>query len=168
MLRIGIVTGEYPPHKGGVGDFTRELALALAELGHDVHVITHKQARSDPSLKLHPVNGAWNFWSLLQVRQIARSIPLDIVNIQYQAAAYNLGSVSEQQGDLETAVAWFEIAATLDARDPRALAHIANIRLLQGRAEDALAAADAALERYPASKSAQAIRTEALRVLGRP
>jgi glycosyltransferase involved in cell wall biosynthesis len=91
VLRIGIVTGEYPPHQGGVGDFSHEIALALADLGHEVHVITHKKAQPDSRLNLHAAIGNWNFWSLYQVRQIARSIPLDIVNIQYQAAAYNLG-----------------------------------------------------------------------------
>lgn len=91
MLRIGIVTGEYPPHQGGVGDFSHALALALIDLGHAVHVITHPQARSDSAIKVHPLIGSWNFWSLYQVRQIAQSIPLDIVNIQYQAAAYHLG-----------------------------------------------------------------------------
>ena len=25
-MRIGLITGEYPPDQGGVGDYTRELA----------------------------------------------------------------------------------------------------------------------------------------------
>jgi glycosyltransferase involved in cell wall biosynthesis len=90
VLKIGIVTGEYPPHQGGVGDYTREVALALAVLGHEVHVITHVEARADPSIHLHPIIRAWNFPSLHRIRQLARSIPLDIVNIQYQAAAYQM------------------------------------------------------------------------------
>jgi len=39
-MRVGLITGEYPPAQGGVGDFTRELGRALVELGHQVHVIT--------------------------------------------------------------------------------------------------------------------------------
>jgi glycogen synthase len=39
-MRIGLITGEYSPDQGGVGDFTRELGKALAALSHDVHVIT--------------------------------------------------------------------------------------------------------------------------------
>ena len=46
-LKIGIVTGEYPPHQGGVGDFTREIAHALADLGHEVHIVTHINARPE-------------------------------------------------------------------------------------------------------------------------
>jgi glycosyltransferase involved in cell wall biosynthesis len=90
VLKIGIVTGEYPPYQGGVGDYSREVALALAALGHDVHVITHVDARADPSIHLHPIIRAWNFPSLHRIRQLAHSIPLDVVNIQYQAAAYQM------------------------------------------------------------------------------
>ena len=44
-LKIGLVTGEFPPMVGGVGAFTDELAGALFELGHEVHVITDRAAR---------------------------------------------------------------------------------------------------------------------------
>jgi glycosyltransferase involved in cell wall biosynthesis len=90
VLKIGIVTGEYPPHQGGVGDYSREVALALAALGHEVHVIAHVDAHTDPSIHLHPIIRAWNFPSLHRIRQLAHSIPLDIVNLQYQAAAYQM------------------------------------------------------------------------------
>ena len=35
-----IITGEYPPKRGGVGDYTYLLARALAEAGEDVHIWT--------------------------------------------------------------------------------------------------------------------------------
>lgn len=89
-LKIGLVTGEYPPQQGGVGDFSRELALALAAQGHAVHVITHRGATAQPALKLHPIVRSWGFLALMRIANLARSIPLDIVNIQYQAAAYGL------------------------------------------------------------------------------
>ena len=90
MLKIGLVTGEYPPMQGGVGDFSREVALALAALGHQVHVITHRDAKADPSLTLHPTVRSWNIPALFSIRQLARALSLDIVNIQYQAAAYGM------------------------------------------------------------------------------
>ncbi len=105
-LKIGIVTGEYPPHQGGVGDFTREIAHALADLGHEVHVITHINARSEGfreaprseaerakpfgSLTVHPIISSWNFQSLISIRQLAHNLKLDLLNIQYQAAAYGM------------------------------------------------------------------------------
>ena len=39
-MKIGLITGEYPPQQGGVGDFTRELARALIAAGHEAQVIT--------------------------------------------------------------------------------------------------------------------------------
>ena len=47
-MRIGLITGEYPPMQGGVGDFTQELGKGLAALGHDVHVITDKSPVPSP------------------------------------------------------------------------------------------------------------------------
>ncbi len=94
LLKIGIVTGEYPPMQGGVGDFTRELALALAALGHEIHVITSKLPEglepSGSSVTIHSVIPSWNLQSLISIRRLARSLSLDLINIQYQAAAYGM------------------------------------------------------------------------------
>ena len=46
-MKIGLVTGEYPPMEGGVGAFTQELGQALAALGHENHIITGKAARPE-------------------------------------------------------------------------------------------------------------------------
>ena len=89
-LRIGIITGEYPPHQGGVGDFTREIAHALADLGHEVHIITHKDATFSDKIKVHPIIRSWNLQSLIFIRSLARQLKLDLLNIQYQAAAYGM------------------------------------------------------------------------------
>lgn len=90
MLKIGLVTGEYPPHQGGVGDFSREMALALAALGHEIHVISHLRASPTTSVTVHPVVRNWGLQSLASIRKLARSLSLDLLNIQYQAAAYSL------------------------------------------------------------------------------
>lgn len=39
-MKIGLITGEYPPDAGGVGDHTNRLAHALAARGHAVQVVT--------------------------------------------------------------------------------------------------------------------------------
>ena len=39
-VRVLFVTGEFPPMQGGVGDYTRELGLALQDQGCGVHVAT--------------------------------------------------------------------------------------------------------------------------------
>ena len=91
-LRIGLVTGEYPPQPGGVGDYTRALAAALAAQGAEVHVITQQRARGVGPVTLHPVIGRWGWGALLQVRALARRLRLDLLHLQYQTAAYGLSA----------------------------------------------------------------------------
>jgi glycosyltransferase involved in cell wall biosynthesis len=93
-MKLGLVTGEFPPMQGGVGDYTHELARALAALGVEVHVIT--DVRCQPChvsrVTCHAVVRRWSFPALLRIRAITQSLNLQIVNIQYQAAAYGLSA----------------------------------------------------------------------------
>ena len=92
-MRIGIVSGEYPPMQGGVGAFSRELALALGELGSMVEVFTRAQAGSARGERVS-VSGLvaerWGWGTLAQVRRWARDQRLELLNIQFQTAAYDL------------------------------------------------------------------------------
>ena len=91
--------------EGGVGAFTQELARALALAGHDVHIITDVQVRPaeyrkgygdrfDPYdikfAQLHPRVYRWRWNSLATVVDVVVRYDLDVINIQYQAAAYNM------------------------------------------------------------------------------
>ena len=91
-MRIGQVTGEYPPMQGGVGAFTQELGHALSAQGHDVFVYTDRRAAPDPSGALHVTAQArgWGVRTLWRIRRWARAHTLDVVNVQYQAAAYGM------------------------------------------------------------------------------
>jgi glycosyltransferase involved in cell wall biosynthesis len=106
-MRIGFVTGEFPPMEGGVGAFTQELAKALSAAGHEIHIITDRQARpatdqrrvrdllepvSLDFAQLHPVIRHWRWSSVAAIVDIVLRHELDVVNIQYQAAAYNMRS----------------------------------------------------------------------------
>ena len=91
--------------QGGVGAFTQELARALAVDGHEIHIITSREARpatTDRSLtslaepvllpyaQLHPRARRWHWRDINLLADIAERYELDLVNIQYQAAAYNM------------------------------------------------------------------------------
>lgn len=90
-MRIGIVTGEYPPMQGGVGAYTRVLALELARQGQHVHIFSSDAAReADPTLRLTNAIRAWEVSSLRAVRQWAKNEQLDVISLQFQTAAYNL------------------------------------------------------------------------------
>lgn len=111
-MRIGLVTGEYPPMQGGVGAFTRELAHVLDDLGHEIHVMTHREARppmpagerySLQQLRepidvgyahLHAQARRWRWGDVNRIADIVRRYDLDVINIQYQAAAYNMLSAA--------------------------------------------------------------------------
>jgi glycosyltransferase involved in cell wall biosynthesis len=94
-MKLGLITGEYPPQQGGVGDYTRELALALAALDVEVHVICGQQSaisNQQSTTIIHPIIRHWSFPSLLKIRSLAQSLNLSILNLQYQAAAYDLSA----------------------------------------------------------------------------
>jgi glycosyltransferase involved in cell wall biosynthesis len=97
-VQVGFVTGEYPPMQGGVGAFTREVARAMADAGHEVHVFTRAECKdsSEPGINVEGgVEGRWRWRTLRQVddwiKQIqASDIKLDAINIQFQTAAYDM------------------------------------------------------------------------------
>ena len=91
--------------EGGVGAFTQELAKALNEQGHELHIITNRRARPPsqnrrarnllepvtlPFARLHPRIRHWRWSALTTIVDIVLRYELDLVNIQYQAAAYNM------------------------------------------------------------------------------
>ncbi len=93
LMRIGIVTGEYPPMQGGVGDFSRELSKALVALGQEVHILardgSHAEGLPD-DCHLHARVTRWGWSTAGQSRHWVRANRLDLVNLQYQAAAYDM------------------------------------------------------------------------------
>ncbi len=102
-MRIGLITGEYPPDQGGVGDFTAHLASALAAQGNQVHVITTQPdrsalvgTRSKPApqetreVTVHRTLSSWGWRCWRGIAAWADDLGLDVLNVQYQAAAYNM------------------------------------------------------------------------------
>lgn len=94
-MRIGLITGEYPPMQGGVGAFTRELARALVSAGHTPYVLTDQAAEGGAEAGIH-LSAAiqnWNLASLGAVQNWARHAEVEIINLQFQAAAYNMAGL---------------------------------------------------------------------------
>jgi len=92
-IRIGLVTGEYPPLQGGVGDFTRELGRALTQIGHAVVVVTSSPVKGeapDSPLPVERIVPRWTnaCWPILA--EAVRRLRLDVLNIQYEPAAYSM------------------------------------------------------------------------------
>ncbi|CAA9228325.1 MAG: glycosyl transferase, group 1 [uncultured Chloroflexi bacterium] len=110
-MRIGLITGEFPPAIGGVGDHTARLARELTVAGHEVEVLTSAtgeglaanagaagataggsssgEGRGSQPPVLRQVR-RWDGRILVRVPALAGERGWDIVHIQYQPAAYGL------------------------------------------------------------------------------
>ncbi len=87
-MKIGLISGEFPPMPGGVGDFTRRLAENLGEHGHDVQILSRAGSSSD-GLNISALRN-WGPLCLPAMRGWARRHRLDAVNLQFQTAAYDM------------------------------------------------------------------------------
>ncbi len=94
-MRIAMIGGEYPPTEGGVGDFTRQLSLTMLAQGHEVHILTTKSPalpaeQVEDGLVVHRQVASWG-WSIHgTLTRWLRTLAPDVVNIQYQTAAYEM------------------------------------------------------------------------------
>ncbi|HEX2924246.1 MAG TPA: glycosyltransferase family 4 protein, partial [Chloroflexota bacterium] len=94
--RVLMVTGEYPPALGGVGDYTALLCRQLVSAGAAVSVLTGTQtgSPSTPTSTAEPqlfrVIPRWGFTSLESVSCLAAKLECNVVHLQYQAAAYGM------------------------------------------------------------------------------
>ena len=104
-LKIALLTGEYPPMQGGVGAFTQRLAQTLHAQGAEVSIITTQRAwpvtvernwaNRHESIdleygRLFAITRRWEWRDAQAVVDLLMRHPHDILNIQYQPAAYNL------------------------------------------------------------------------------
>jgi len=99
-MRIALLSAEYPPQPGGVGDYTARLGAALVDRGHEIFVFTIINGRlqmidlagSNPNLQSAicnlQSNWGWNSWRAVRTA-LEHSRP-DILHIQYQTGAYGM------------------------------------------------------------------------------
>jgi len=92
MIRWAILTGEYPPTPGGVSDYTRLLATALADTGDEVHVWApgKPEAADDARVTVHRVPDHFGLHSLPRLdADLSRlGCPRVRILVQYVPHAY--------------------------------------------------------------------------------
>ena len=95
-MRVCFLTGEYPPMRGGVGDYTRELALAMQALGVEVGIITSRRAVAEQGAeptggpRVYPAVEDWGYRQWAEIGRALDDFRPDVVHIQYQTAAYGM------------------------------------------------------------------------------
>ena len=87
-----IVTGEYPPQRGGVSDYTRLVAHALAACGDEVHVWAPESSAAalpDPTVQVHRLPGHFGPKALAMLDTALRRLPASArLLVQYVPHAY--------------------------------------------------------------------------------
>jgi glycosyltransferase involved in cell wall biosynthesis len=90
-VNVFLISGEYPPLQGGMGDYTKELGQALAALGTEVHVITSTREESPPGdVQVHSVVQHWGWRCWRPITGLVRRHQPDVLHVQYQTAAYEM------------------------------------------------------------------------------
>jgi glycosyltransferase involved in cell wall biosynthesis len=96
-MRIALLSAEYWPTPGGVGDYTQRLGAALALRGEQVAVWTLREQRLvalDPNDGRNPIaafgsaDWRWNCWPA--ITNAVQRIQPDVLHIQYQTGAYGM------------------------------------------------------------------------------
>jgi polysaccharide biosynthesis protein PslF len=93
-----LLSAEYPPQPGGVGDYTRRLGQSLVRHGHAVFVLTiHERRSTIYELSQHPeptetferrADWGWGCWESV-IAALDRLRP-EVLHIQYQTGAYGM------------------------------------------------------------------------------
>ncbi len=91
-MRIALVTGEYPPMRGGVADYTAIIGDNLAKLGVDVTVLTSRRADDgrDGAVRVDPSVATWSWRCWSDLARHARQFRPDLIHVQYQTGAFDL------------------------------------------------------------------------------
>lgn len=93
-MRIAIITGEYPPQQGGVGDFVRRLSDEMREFGHEIHILTTSErgceVTEEDRLTIHRCIVHWDVVRHQRIVQWIATLDPDVVNIQYQPAMFEM------------------------------------------------------------------------------
>jgi glycosyltransferase involved in cell wall biosynthesis len=93
--KVLVLSGSFPPMLCGVGDSAHELALALANRGVDISLLTDERAETvEPGQGPVSVRAEirnWGLWGTKRIVKTIESIDPDIVHIHYPTKGYGAG-----------------------------------------------------------------------------
>ncbi len=92
MTRWAILTGEYPPQRGGVSDYTRLVARGLVAAGDTVRVFAPRSGddsdTDDPGVEIHRLPGRFGPRSLMVLETRLEEQRVDRILVQYVPHAF--------------------------------------------------------------------------------
>ncbi len=152
-MKVCMITGEYPPMIGGIGDYTAGLVAALP---NETIVLTNRRAAG---LRVESSPG-WGLRHLPFLVRKVKALRPTLAHIQYQAAAFDLGGAVHLLPSLLKPIP--TITTFHDTREPYilpkagGLRHRANVRLARTSAAVVVTNPDdaAALAGYGARRAA--------------
>lgn len=103
-MKVLVISAEYPPIPGGVGDYSCQLVQGLADLGEELCVLTTTERRAGDlsrgsaetswrfpkGQKISYAVPAWNWRAWPTIKRRVQAERPDVVHLQYQAAAYGM------------------------------------------------------------------------------
>jgi|GEM_PF-2499408 len=94
-MNIVLVAPRFPPSYDGVGDHAEHLALAFAEAGHDVIVLTEGTERSrSASYEIRVVGAAWNTGAIRDACRCISAARADLLVIEYTPFLFGASSMA--------------------------------------------------------------------------
>src|SRR5215213_271442 len=97
---VAMISAEYPPRPGGIGDYTRRLGQALVERGQHVLVFTIVDCRFqivdlegaiyNLQSEIYNQQSSWGWRIGRDIRAALHQTRPDILHIQYQTGAYGM------------------------------------------------------------------------------
>ncbi len=120
-----LLSGEYPPARGGVGDYTAQLAAALAAAGDEVHVLAPAPAAATPGVTVHALPGCFGWRARRRAEAVLRELGTPRLLVQYVPHAYgrramNLGFTRWLARQAARPwVMFHEVAVRTEGGDPR-------------------------------------------------
>jgi len=89
-MKIGIITGEFPPMPGGVGAFSRILAETMQTQRHEVHILSRHGTDHD-TLPISTIS-KWGLSTVAPIQEWVNKHNFDVMNLQFQTAAYDMSA----------------------------------------------------------------------------
>jgi hypothetical protein len=92
-----LLTGEYPPQKGGVSDYSRQIANGLAASGDMVHIYAPPfsgDESSDDGVRVHRLRGHFDLLSLRELGRELHNFRDDPVLVEYVPHAFGFKAMN--------------------------------------------------------------------------